>query len=185
LLMRSGLSVADVREARAMIETQLAPLAASRSTRRDWELLRQCLADYANAVEADEWKGAEDAHLRFHYGLLEGIHLPALHVILKPMQQIILFSSSPPGINSVSPSDVWTSRDVKLHYPIVAALERRDEAGVLRAMERHFASSLRMQKDRLASIWNTPFRESGMAQMLLTKMLTAKSPDFDQAVAGE
>src|SRR5207244_11259830 len=50
LLMRSNLTIADVREARATIETRLAPLAAARGQESDWETMERHLTAYGTAV---------------------------------------------------------------------------------------------------------------------------------------
>jgi GntR family transcriptional repressor for pyruvate dehydrogenase complex len=170
LLMRSGLSVGDVREARVTIETEFAPLAAERGTARDWRRLRGVLETYSQAVAGKDWATAEDSHLDFHYSLFSATQLPALHLLLKPMQQIILLSSLPPGYAKRDPVSVWTEEDVQTHYPILEALVARDREGVRSAMRSHFLASERHYAGDDAK---APFRDSETAQTLLRDLLTA------------
>ncbi len=171
LLMRSDLSIRDVREARAAIETELAPLAAERGTAKDWKSLRKVLESYSKAVEAKDWPAAQENHLDFHYSLFSATQLPALRVLLKPMHQIILLSSLPPGYAERDPASVWTEDDVQMHYPILDALIERDRDGVRSAMQKHFAQSV----ERYTAGDNSTMRlrESETAQALLRDLLTA------------
>jgi GntR family transcriptional repressor for pyruvate dehydrogenase complex len=171
LLMRSEVSVGDVRDLRVAIETELAPLAAERGTKQDWKRLGRCLEGYSKTVEARDWAGAQRTHLDFHYSLFAATQLPALGVLLKPMQQIILLSSLPPGYAEQDPESVWTEEDVQAHYPILDALVARDREGVRHAMQTHFSQTV----ERHASQDNSSMRlrDSETAQALLRDLLTA------------
>jgi GntR family transcriptional repressor for pyruvate dehydrogenase complex len=171
LLMRSELSVGDVREVRMAIETELAPLAAERGTKKDWTRLRGRLESYSKAVEAKDWTADQESHLDFHYSLFSATQLPALHVLLKPMQQIILLSSLPPGYAERDPKSVWTEEDVQTHYPILEALVARDREGVRKAMQTHFSKG----RERHTTGDNSAMRlrDSETAQALLRDLLTA------------
>ena len=171
LLMRSELTVRDVRELRVAIETELAPLAAERGKKSDWNRLRALLEDYSDAVDSQDWTAAQESHLDFHYSLFSATRLPALSVLLKPMQQIILLSSLPPGYAERDPSSVWTEADVQTHYPILEALIARDREGVRTAMQTHFS---RMGETRTDGDVSTMLlRDSETAQALLRDLLTA------------
>jgi GntR family transcriptional regulator, transcriptional repressor for pyruvate dehydrogenase complex len=171
LLMRSEVSVGDVRELRVAIETELAPLAAERGTKQDWKRLRARLEGYSRAVDAKDWPAAQERHLDFHYSLFSATQLPALSVLLKPMQQIILLSSLPPGYAERDPSSVWTEADVQTHYPILEALIARDREAVRQAMQTHFshAGESRSSGDNSSM----RLRDSETAQALLRDLLTA------------
>jgi DNA-binding FadR family transcriptional regulator len=176
LLMRSDLTIADVREARAAIETQLSMLAADRSHEHDWEIMERHLGAYAEAVERRAWGDAHDQHLAFHCSLLEAIRLPALTIILKPMQQIILLCSAPPLVSEQDLERVWTRYDVEQHWPILEALKRRDPDAVHDATQAHFRLTLRVEQDAFESYWSMPFRESRMGRAVLKDLLVAR-PD--------
>jgi DNA-binding FadR family transcriptional regulator len=171
LLMRSELSVRDVWEARAALETELAPLAAERGTAEDWSLLRAFLESYSRAVAAREWPLAQDSHLNFHYSLFAATQLPALRLLLKPMQQIILLSSIAPGDAEKDPASLWTEEDVRTHYPILEALIARDRDAVRVAMETHFSIAGQRQSANDSS--RTLFGDYENAQALLRDLLTA------------
>lgn len=135
LLARSNLTMGDVMNARAAVETRLVPIAASCGTERDWDALQTTLDTYADAVDAGDWSAAGRAHVQFHVGLLRAIHQPALELFLKPMTEIIIVSSVPPRLNV---KEDW---EVHTHPPILDALRRSDTAATEKAMEDHFAAT--------------------------------------------
>jgi GntR family transcriptional repressor for pyruvate dehydrogenase complex len=184
LLMRSNLTIADVREARANLETQLAPLAAPRAHESDWDSLEGHLDAYRDAIARRAWSEARDAHLAFHYTMLESIRLPALTIILKPMQQIILLCSIPPQISGRGLAKVWTNDDVDTHRPILDALRARDPDAVHAAMAAHFSTSFHRDSDRFKSYWSMSFRESLIGQALLHDFLSARPQAIDNELAG-
>jgi GntR family transcriptional regulator, transcriptional repressor for pyruvate dehydrogenase complex len=174
LLMRSDLTIADVREARAAIETQLSLLAVDRGHESDWETMAAHLEAHARAVKNRSWGEAHEHHLAFHCSLLEAIRLPALTVILKPMQQIIVLCSSPPQISEGDLERVWTMDDVDSHRPILDALRRRDHDAVYAAMQAHFRPSFHLERDNFETYWSMPFRESRMGRAVLSDLLSAR-----------
>jgi DNA-binding FadR family transcriptional regulator len=133
LLARADLSVGEVIAARAMLETALVPLAATRGSEQDWASLDDVLQRFAKAVDDGQWDVARDAHLSFHAGLLNALHEPALQVLLRPMTEVIWMSSEPP--RETEPED-W---EVETHPPILAALRDRDPAAVETAIRDHYA----------------------------------------------
>jgi DNA-binding GntR family transcriptional regulator len=117
--MRSDLTVHDVLEAREVIETELAGLAATRATQTNLERLERELASFGEAVAKQDWDAAGNSHLQFHLALLDAVNLRALAIMLKPMQEVILFSSIPPRADDVS---LW---EYDVHPPILEALKAR------------------------------------------------------------
>lgn len=144
LLARSGATMGDVVDARATIETQLAGVAATACTDADLALLADVLDRFTAAVDADDTEVATQEHLRFHRTILEAVHQPALSLILRPMTEIILVSSTA-SLRPRTPED-W---EVETHRPVLAALQARDPAAAVDAMAAHFAMSTRP----------TPYRE--------------------------
>ena len=132
LLMRAGVTMGDVIAARAAIEIGLAPLVIEGVTADEVALLQRTLATFAESVDEKDWQRAHDEHRRFHLALLQAVKLPALELILKSIEKVILFSSLPPR-----PDDkgVW---EVESHYPIVAALEAGDPLAYEAAVRDHF-----------------------------------------------
>lgn len=138
LLARSDVKMGDVVEARATIETQLAGIAATTCTADDLALLAESLERFASAVAADAADVATTEHLRFHRTIIEAVHQPALDLILRPMTEIILVSSTA-SLRPRTPDD-W---EVETHRPVLAALEARDPEAAVAAMAAHFAVSTR------------------------------------------
>lgn len=134
LLARSDLTMGDVINARATIETRLIPLAASHGNERDWKQLESVYETFADAVAAGDWDAALQAHLKFHLVLLKAIRQPALEVFLSPMTEIIMISSAPP--RPIVKED-W---DVEMHIPIIKALRASDPEAAEEAMRNHFAA---------------------------------------------
>jgi DNA-binding FadR family transcriptional regulator len=133
LLARSGVSMGDLVEARAFLEISLASEAAVRGTAADWGAMRGSLDGMRAAVAGRDAASAERLHREFHLGLLDAVHLPALAIVLRPVQGVIAVSSSP---HDPSDLDHW---DVESHVPILEALERGDADAARDAMTAHFA----------------------------------------------
>lgn len=153
LLARSGLTMREVTEARAAIETQLAPLAAERGTEDDWQTMEKHLDGFRAAVEHNEWATAHAEHLAFHLALLNAVHMPALEILLKPLHETIVLSSLPPVADN---PELW---DVPSHPPILDALRRGDAEAVRDALDAHFQHFL--GDKRYADFEERPFRDAG------------------------
>ncbi len=154
LLARSGLSMREVTEARSAIEINIGPLAAVRGNEYDWEQMDEHLNGFGAAVQGGEWPRAHAEHLAFHLALLNAVHLPALGILLKPVQEVIVLSSVPPSADN---PELW---DVPAHPPILEALRRGDADAVREALEQHFARFLR--DERYAAFEKRPFRDAGL-----------------------
>lgn len=150
-LIRSRLLVGDVIDARAAIETEFSRLAARRGSAEDWALMDESLAAFFEAVAASDWHAAHLHHVEFHLGLLRAIHMPALDILLKPMQEIIMVSSLPPQIDDYPA--LW---ELDAHPLILEALRRGDEDEVHAAVGAHFAY---MRTDAYADLRATTFAD--------------------------
>jgi GntR family transcriptional regulator, transcriptional repressor for pyruvate dehydrogenase complex len=157
LLARSDLTMGNVVDARATIETRLAPLAAESATEQDMDELSEALAQFAEAVEEHAWERAAETHLAFHVGLLHALHQPALELFLKPMTEVIMISSTPPRRTSV---EDW---EVDTHVPILESLKRRDAPGLEQAMADHFAATT--EPRRYKKFRSSPFRDAFEGQI--------------------
>jgi DNA-binding FadR family transcriptional regulator len=134
LLARSDLSMGDVIDARAAIETRLVPLAARAGTSEDWEHLDEVCTAFEQEVEASAWELVRRSHLEFHVGLLRAIRQPALELFLKPMTEIIMVSSTPPR---PAVKEDW---EVETHRPILEALAAGKPKRAEEAVGAHFAA---------------------------------------------
>jgi DNA-binding FadR family transcriptional regulator len=128
----------EVVDARAIIETQLAGIAAEARTDDDLAQLADSLDRFVAAVAADDTEVATEQHLRFHRTILDAVHQPALNLMLRPMTEIILVSSTA-SLRPRTPAD-W---EVETHRPVLAAVQEGDAAAAVAAMSAHFAASTR------------------------------------------
>lgn len=138
LLMRAGLTVGDVISARASLETELMPLAAERGTAADWDEMQVQLDRFAEAVQNDDWNTAHDAHCQFHLVPYHALRLPALELILTPLQQCILLTSLPPTRPEDLDGESAAQWEVDIHPPILAALRAGDGEAAREQMKVHF-----------------------------------------------
>jgi DNA-binding FadR family transcriptional regulator len=162
LLMRSDLRMHDVVEAREALERQLAALAAQRGDAEDWQRLEEILERFEDAVDREAWDEATDAHVAFHAAMIGAIHLPALEIILEPLQAIVLVSSIPAGPMDAELWEVWAHREV------LDALKTGDAEAASSAMSRHFRA---MERDVYAKMRAERVRESAAVQKLLFDMV--------------
>ena len=152
LLARSGITIGDVVAARAMLETAIAMEAAERGTPEDWDRLEADLEAFRHAAEAEDLPEAERLHRRFHLRILDAVHLPALELLLRPMQELIATTSVPPSLQDKG----WWEPDS--HDPIVAALRGGKRKAARAAMTEHFAY---IHRDEYAEFRETPFHAAG------------------------
>lgn len=133
LLARSPVTMGDVVEARAAIESQLVTLASRNATAADVGQLEASLEAFSDGVVRGDWERARSAHLEFHLGLIRAVGLPALTLLLRPMTEIIVVSSAPPRLEA---KEDW---EVATHGPILEAVRAGDAVAAERAMQAHFA----------------------------------------------
>ena len=131
-LQTADVTVGDVLDARLGLETALVTEASRRGTAEDWRQMREEYERMERHVAARRWDAAQASHLAFHRRLLHALHLPALELMLLPLQEVILISQLPPDLEDVS---YW---DLPAHLAIVEALERGTAAAAQRAMREHF-----------------------------------------------
>lgn len=154
LLMRSGVTIGDVLDARAALETELGPMAATTGTAEDWDRMEGDYERFAAAVADGRWSDAHREHLGFHLGILRALHLPALEALLAPLEACILLTSMPPRPD---PS-LW---EVPNHPPILAALRGGDPAAVRQAIEHHFGD---MTTPAYTELRATPFQQGAQLE---------------------
>jgi DNA-binding FadR family transcriptional regulator len=132
MVARSDLTIGQVLDARMALDTALVPLLIANGQDKDWVALDAILERFANVVEASEWDDAIEAHLAFHTRLLGALHQPALELMLRPMQEIIVASASPPRLTQ---KEDW---EVDTHPPIIDGLRRRDVPAAQQAFQAHY-----------------------------------------------
>jgi len=131
-LLRSDLTIHDVLAARAAIETGVCPAAAQRASEDAIKQLAADLAALDEALHRGDWQHVQDEHLAFHIDLLRATNLPALEVMLRPLQYVVLLSSVPPYADR---PEFW---EVSAHQAILDAIQARDEDRTRQALRDHY-----------------------------------------------
>jgi GntR family transcriptional regulator, transcriptional repressor for pyruvate dehydrogenase complex len=131
LLMRAGTTMGDLIEARAALEERLVALACRRGSSDDWDRMERHLEGMADAVARDDAARIDEEHLAFHVAVYEAMRLPALVIVLRPMQEVIL-ATSPTQDPSVR------QRWIASHERILQALRVGDETAAESAVRAHF-----------------------------------------------
>ncbi len=140
MLLRSDLTLGDVFAARAALEGQLALVAARNHTPAHLERVEAAF----NRFEAAVREGADatmivTGHVDFHTELVRATNLPALEILLQPIQEMMLATSV--VARGADPRDPGEWR-VPNHRALLKAVASRDEAAVLTASEKHWATPL-------------------------------------------
>jgi GntR family transcriptional regulator, transcriptional repressor for pyruvate dehydrogenase complex len=133
LLMRSDLSMGEVMDARAALEIDLIPRAATRATDEQRETIADYLARLEQAVADEDWTRANEADLGFHLALLRATGLPALAIMLRPLQLVIMICSRPVQARRRA------SWQVELHRAVCDALLAGDGDALRQALRQHFS----------------------------------------------
>jgi DNA-binding FadR family transcriptional regulator len=161
MLLRSNLTVGDVLDARAVIDAGVGPIAAMRATADDLDRLAGELDTFSQAAAGSDWEAAQRAHDAFHLSLLSATHMPAIEIVLRPLQHLVLLTSLPPR----SETEFW---ELPAHRRILESLRLRDEQQVRQALVDHYRV---METESYAQLRRTIFRDSpGVGRILeLTK----------------
>lgn len=141
MLLRSQLTVGDIFMARAALESQLAIVAARNHTPQLLDRVVAAFEHFQGAVQDQaEPSVIATGHVDFHSALLRATNLPALEVILRPIQEMMAATSV--GPQGLSPRDPATWR-VGVHRAILDAVAAREEERVSVACEKHWSAPLR------------------------------------------
>lgn len=153
-MQRSELTVGDVLDARISLESALAAEAARVGVSDSWAQMNAHLESFENAVLASDWTAANREHLSFHLSIIRALRLPALELILQPLQELIIVSSIPAEPES---GEQW---GVGSHDPIMSALRAGDPELARAAVREHFAYT---RTERYVEHGRTSFREARTA----------------------
>jgi DNA-binding FadR family transcriptional regulator len=138
LLARSGLTMGEVMQSRAILETLIVGIAAQASTEEDWKALEDAYEALRAAAGRGDTAEANLAHAAFHNGILQATHQKALALMLTPMSEIATLTGGA-SVRSGFTED-W---EVEAHLPILEAIKRRDPDAAAQAMRAHFEVSMR------------------------------------------
>jgi len=153
-MQRSDLTVGDVLAARVALESTLAAEAARSGGPETWRPMRAHLQAFEDAVRAADWPVAHAEHLRFHLGIVRALGLPALDLLIEPLQELIIVSSVPADPES---GEQW---GLGSHDRIIEALENADPEAARAAVRAHFAYA---QSPRYIEHGRTLFRDAKIA----------------------
>lgn len=131
-MQRSELTVGEVLAARVALESTLASEVARVADHATLQPMRGHLKMFEDAVRAKDWAMARDKHLQFHLSIIKALRLPALELLIEPLQELIIVSSIPPDPES---GEQW---GIGSHDPIVEALEAGDPEAARAAVRDHF-----------------------------------------------
>lgn len=150
-MQRSELTVSDVLRARITIEGAFAAEAARSGDAESWSLMRAALNAFEEHVNAGARRDAHLAHLRFHLSILSALRVPALELVLQPLQEVIIVSSQP---TQPDRDDQW---NVAEHRHLLAAIESGNPEAARDAVHAHFGFARRA---RYLAFGQTLFRDA-------------------------
>jgi DNA-binding FadR family transcriptional regulator len=135
LLIRSDTTVGDVLDARAALESHLAVVAAKNREPENLERISAALSTFAAAVERRDPIAAARCHVAFHTELVRATRLPALDILIRPLQQMMLATSLVPS--GIEPDDPRGWR-VETHRALFLAVESQSPEAVEAAAAEHW-----------------------------------------------
>jgi GntR family transcriptional repressor for pyruvate dehydrogenase complex len=153
-MQRSDLTIREVLDARIALESALAAEAARVGDADAWALMRSHLENFEEAVRNEDWPTAQREHLNFHLSIIKALRLPALELIVEPLQELIIVSSIPPDPER---GEQW---GLGSHDQIAAALEAGDAEAARTAVRDHFGYA---DSERYLDYGKTLFREARSA----------------------
>lgn len=150
-MQRSDLTISDVLQARITVEGAFAAEAAQCGDAESWKVMRPALDAFEEHVRAGERREAHLAHLRFHLSILSALRVPALELILQPLQEVIIVSSQP---TEPERDDQW---NIEEHRNLLAAIMSGDPSAARAAVHDHFAF---LRRDGYQAFGQTLFRDA-------------------------
>jgi DNA-binding FadR family transcriptional regulator len=132
MLARSDLTVGDLARAREALDVRLAELAAVNREPADLASLQRHHDAFLAASREGGWSEVEAAHLHFHLAILEAARLPALVILLRPLQRVILATGRPLSLDDPK------SWRVDLETAVLTGIRSGDPKRARAAMEEHY-----------------------------------------------
>jgi GntR family transcriptional regulator, transcriptional repressor for pyruvate dehydrogenase complex len=150
-LVRSEATIGDVVAARAALDGSVVEAAARNRSDADAGALVELAHEIVRAADAADWAAVEDAHARFHAGLVDACHLPALAIMLRPLLAIVPATGMPAGRDPAH----WGA---ETHPPVAEAVAAEDADAARAAMDAHYAFR---HDPAYAELHALPFRAAG------------------------
>jgi DNA-binding FadR family transcriptional regulator len=158
-LLRSDLTLGEVFEARAALEGQLALVAAERHRPEHLERIRAALRCFEEAVTGRDDEAVVTTHVAFHTELLRATDLPALEILLGPVQTLMLVTSVTAGDEASPDPAAWR---LEVHRRLADAIASRDPTAVAAASEAHWSTPIRgeryrrIRRKRVGTVFDSP-----------------------------
>ena len=140
-------------------------MAAQRASENDIRQLAADLASLEEALQRGDWQHVQDEHLAFHLDLLRATNLPALEVMLRPLQHVVMLSSVPPYVDR---PEFW---EASAHQAILDGIRARDEDRTQQALRDHY---MIMETPAYAETQATPLRDAPMVHEVLQRIRRGK-----------
>jgi GntR family transcriptional repressor for pyruvate dehydrogenase complex len=151
LLQVSGTTIADVYEARTVLEPAAARMLAQRRTKQDIEDLIECIEDLVALVESDdEFRDAltwSQATQRFHDLMLERAGNQTLAVQAGVLTEVVAMHLSTAVRNTFSNPDTKSNfrKTIRSYRKLVGLVEARDAEGA----EKHWRTHMEVAGQRI------------------------------------
>jgi DNA-binding FadR family transcriptional regulator len=167
LLLRSRLTVGDLLDAREALESHLTLLAARNREPEDVERIEAALDSFADAVERRDPADATRYHVEFHTEIVRATRLPALDILIRPLQQMMLATSLVPS--GLSPDDPRGWR-VAAHRALLAAVGSQSAKAVEKAAAEHWTYTrgpafADLRARRISDLYSSPAQLVGETQV--------------------
>lgn len=158
LLIRSEMTVGDVLDARAAIESHLAVIASQNRESENLERISAAFDTFAAAVERRDPIAAARCHVDFHTELVRATRLPALDILIRPLQQMMLATSLVPS--GIEPDDPRGWR-VETHRALFLAVESQSPEAVQAAAAEHWTYTqgpafAEIRAKRIGALYSSP-----------------------------
>ncbi|HEV3153331.1 MAG TPA: FadR/GntR family transcriptional regulator [Candidatus Baltobacteraceae bacterium] len=134
----SRAALADIYEARLLLESAIAELAARRRDAKDVAAMRKCLKQRAKAVRAGDVRGYAQADFAFHLAVATAAKNPALGGVYQSFVESVA-----PLLTAATTVEYVRDEADRLHDELCDAIARGDVAGTRRAVRSHLKTSLR------------------------------------------
>jgi len=135
-------SIAELIEARALLECEAASLAAVRATPEEREQLKQAFIDMQSAKERGDVQRFIDEDVRFHITLAKAAHNAVIFQTIKTIRRLLEL-----WIQKVLVSAESLAETVEEHRTVVDAIRLHDAEQAKFAMQRHIGSATERLKN--------------------------------------
>ena len=154
MLRSKKASILELAEARMIVETATAELAAQRATPEDLEALRQSVEGARRSIESGDLNYGPHS-VNFHAALARAAQNHVLNLTVQSFR-----ASFADVLEKLLPTTDMAERALKDHWDLYQAIENRDSARARQLMEEH----LEYFKDKVKALGNGVFGDRNQKQ---------------------